>query len=186
MKRFACIASCMILLLAFAGCGRQQTTAAGVPEDNDQGEITESNAVPEDFSFALTWGCYGISSYDSATGRLVKTWDATNPRDYETSHTLSEEEKAYVYGLLSALDADAYPTNYDPNEGLSSEPTMTLILTVRGNGTEKTVRAENIAVSYSGSDKTGRAFLTTCRELSRMLTETEEWKALPDYEKYYE
>ena len=31
------------------------------------------------YSFSLTWNTYGISSYDSKTGTLIKTSDATNP-----------------------------------------------------------------------------------------------------------
>ena len=135
MKRIAGAALCLILAIGLAGCGKPHTTASG-----EQAALHTESAMPEDFSFSLTWGYCGVSSYDSADGRLVKTWDAARPEDYETSHALSEEEKAYVYGLLSALDLDAYPAVYDPNEGMGSAPPMTLILTVRGNGTEKTVR----------------------------------------------
>ena len=48
------------------------------------------------FSFNLTWGCYGVSSYDSETGILVKTNDATNPEEYVTTYYLTEEEKKQI------------------------------------------------------------------------------------------
>ena len=56
--------------------------------------------IPEDFSFSLVWNCYGISSYDSQTGKLVKTTDATNPKDYITYYQLTDEDKEYIYNLL--------------------------------------------------------------------------------------
>ena len=31
-------------------------------------------SVPEDFSISLTWGCYGVSSYESKTGKPVSTF----------------------------------------------------------------------------------------------------------------
>ena len=55
--------------------------------------------IPEDFSFSLVWNCYGISSYDSQTGKLVKTTDATNPKDYITYYQLTDEDKEYIYNL---------------------------------------------------------------------------------------
>lgn len=142
-------------------------------------------AVPEDFSFALTWNCYGISSYDSQTGRLVKTTDATHPDDYVTEYWLTKEDKAYFYGLLTSFDADSYPDPYDPQNGMST-PSMTLILTVRRDGTEKTVTAENIALSFESKDKKGQQFLSVCESISNRLMETAEWQALPEYERLYE
>ena len=42
--------------------------------------------LPTEFSFSLTWGTFGISSYDSATGKLVKTKDAPTPEAYITTY----------------------------------------------------------------------------------------------------
>ena len=64
---------------------------------------------------------------------------------------------------------------------------MTLILTVCIGDEEKTVTAEDIAV-YHSTPKTekGQAFLETCRAIEALLEGTDEWKALPDYENFYE
>lgn len=67
--------------LSLVGCNKQE------PKSNP-------TVVPEDFSFALTWNCYGVSSYDSQTGKLVKTTDATNPDDYVTYYQLTTEDKS--------------------------------------------------------------------------------------------
>ena len=72
---------CVLLLDCLVGCAEKP-----LPKE-----------MPEDFSFALTWGVYGISSYDSRTGKLVKTKDATNPRDYVTYVNLSDEVMELVY-----------------------------------------------------------------------------------------
>ncbi|MBR6709186.1 MAG: hypothetical protein IKL84_05855 [Clostridia bacterium] len=143
--------------------------------------------MPDDFSFALTWGCYGISSYDSRTGKLVKTTDATHPEDYVTAYTMSAEELARVYATLRALEINEYPLVYDPQEGgVMSRPTMTLILTVRTGSETRTVKAENIALIYESKSEKGQRFLDACRTIHDMLTATEAWQALPDYEFLYE
>ena len=175
MKRRIC-ACCAVLLLGAlaAGCGK---TAA--PENAPENE-------PEITSFALTWGCYGISSYDSATGALVKTTDATHPEDYVTEYRLTEQERQEVWQLLRELDANSYPDRYSPNPELHSEPSETLILTVRTAAGEKTITARDTAFASTAESAEGRAFLQTCRTIERLLTGTEAWKALPEYEFFYE
>ena len=66
----------------------------------------KSAGVPEDFEFSLTWGVYGISSYDSQTGRLVKTTDATHPEDYVTTHRLTQEERETLWQVIRDLDVE--------------------------------------------------------------------------------
>ena len=80
---------------------------------DESGELYDK----EEFSFSLTWGCYGVSSYDSKTGKLIKTTDATNPEDYVTDYQLTDEDKEYFYDLISLLDINSYPDEYDPDNG---------------------------------------------------------------------
>lgn len=148
-------------------------------ENNTQTEL------PDDFSFELTWGVYGISSYNSQTGKLVKTIDATNPEDYVTYYQLTKKEKEDIYSLLMTLDVNSYPDIYDPQNGMS-EPSATLILKVRMNGETKTIKAEDISLFFVSEDKKGQLFLDTCEAISNLLKSTDEWKALPDYENLYE
>lgn len=172
MKKIVAFVLTLVCVLGLIGC-------------NTQEPISNSAAIPDDFSFALTWNCCGASSYDSQTGKLVKTTDATNPDDYVTYYQLTGEDKAYIYNLIAALDANSYPDIYDPQNGMS-KPSMTLILTVRMNGTVKTVKAENIALSFESEDEKGQQFLSACEAICNRLTATKEWQALPDYEKLYE
>ena len=93
MKKLIVIALALICVLSMAGCNTQEV----------------ADSIHEDFSFSLTWGVYGISSYDSQTGKLVKTTDATNPEDYVTYYKLTKEDKEAIYNLLTSLDVNSYP-----------------------------------------------------------------------------
>lgn len=85
------------------------------------------------------------------------------------------------------MNVNNYPETYNPHDdGLSSKPSMTLILTVRVGERERVIKAKNIALTYESSNQKGQYFLTTCEAISGILTSTEEWKALPDYEFYYD
>ena len=158
------------LLVLFGGCNKDSNNAD----------------IPDDFSFSLVWDCYGISSYDSESGKLVKTTDATHPEDYITELNLSEEQRNEVWKYLSTIDLANYPESYDPNEGIESSPSMTLILTVTSNGESKTITCKDIAMSFESSDKKAQQFLDGCIGIINLLTNTDEWNALPDYEFHYE
>ena len=156
-------------------------------DDNGDMDGAVNADMPDNLSFSLTWNTYGISSYDSATGKLVKTTDATNPEDYVTTLQLDGTQLFEIWELLWELDIETYPDEYDPQGGeLSSDPSMTLILTLREGDKVKTVRAENIALSYESDDPKGQKFLDTCKGIRDILTATEEWKALPEYEFFYD
>ena len=170
----------------FAGGGAMATCAP-----IDFGKYSEDGATAMgtlgSFSFSLTWDVYGISSYDSTTGRLVKTTDASTPEDYIAIYYLTEAEKQEIYNLIASLDITSYPDSYDPHEGeLHSKPSMTLILSVKTNALKKTVTAENIALTYEAENPEGQHFLSVCKEIRDILIGTDEWKSLPDYEFYYD
>lgn len=148
--------------------------------------------MPEDFQFSLVWNTYGISSYDSGTGVLIKTTDATHPENYETELHLSSDEMRAAWEIIAALDLADYPAEYDPNPDMKSKPGVTLVLSVFQGGTEKTIRCEDIALchdaegNYTAKDKKGQAFLRACQQLIALITATPEWQALPEYEFLYE
>lgn len=139
------------------------------------------------FSFAITWNTYGTSSYDSATGKLVKSTDATVPDDYITTLYLDETQLLKIWELFSKLDIDTYPDEYDPYyETVYSEPSETLILTLRYGDHVKTVRAEGVAIAETPDNAKGQNFLYTCQAICDILTATDEWKSLPEYESFYD
>ena len=159
------------------------------------GPVGGPSGVPADFAFHFTWGCYGVSSYDSQSGRLVKTSDSTHPEDYVTSLALDGDQSRRAWLLLSQLDWDSYPAEYDPynppdsDSRVASEPNRDLVLWFRANGEEHSVSCRGIClegVGLRGYDAKARSFLQACDRLTELLTETPEWQALPDYEFYYE
>ena len=172
--------------------GNVTTEDVGKPGNNKEdgnGDMdgAVNTDVPDNLSFSLTWNTYGISSYDSATGKLVKTTDATNPEDYVTTLQLDGTQLFEIWELLWELDIETYPDEYNPHgNGLASKPSMTLILTLRDGDKVKTVRAENITLSYESDDPKGQKFLDTCKGIRDILTATDEWKALPEYEFLYD
>ena len=138
------------------------------------------------YSFSLTWGTYGISSYDSKTGTLIKTKDATNPKDYTTNLKLTEQQYSAIWKLIKSLDIDSYPDKYNPHKNGASTPYMTLILSVKSDDIDKTVTVEETILSYDANNKKGQKFLDVCKGIEEILTETNEWKSLPEYEFLYD
>ena len=142
--------------------------------------------VPDNLSFSLTWNTYGISSYDSKTGTLIKTNDATNPKDYTTNLKLTEQQYSAIWKLIKSLDIDSYPDKYNPHKNGVSTPYMTLILSVKSDDIDKTVTVEETILSYDANNKKGQKFLDVCKGIEEILTETSEWKSLPEYEFLYD
>lgn len=158
---------------------------------NDYLDKVNPNNNPTDtadsFSFSLVWGCYGISSYDSETGQLIKTTHATTPADYVTTYHLTKAQKQQIFNLIKDLNVTAYPSIYNPHpNGLISKPSMTLILSVKMGSINKTITAADIALTYESRDSEGQRFLTVCKAIQDILTATDEWNALPEYEYFYD
>ncbi len=152
--------------------------------------------IPEDFSFRFVWNCYGISSYDSRTGELIKTTDATHPEDYVTTLVLNDAQRDEIWDLVSGLDLAAYPDRYDPynapdaEQRVASEPNRDLILAVTADGVTKTVTCKGICLGggpdLKGYDERAQAFLEVTDRLTKLLQDTPEWQALPEFEFFYE
>lgn len=155
-------------------------TVLGRPEPDSTEILTGSGS-----SFALTFNTYGVSSYDSETGKLVKTTDATHPEDYVTEFHMSEEQISEISALIRELDILSYPDEYQPTAALS-EPHETLILSVRVGCEEKIVKCEEVAIGAEGCDDKAQAFLDVCERIQEIIYASEEWQALPAYEWLYE
>lgn len=145
---------------------------------------------PADFSFSLVWNTFGISSYDSKTGRLIKTSDTSNIKKYTTAYKMTDSELAAVYNLLIQLKD--YPENYDPYNDPSSEtrvgsePNRTVIVKFTADGIEKTITCSEICYGVNdGYNEAAKKFLQIEKQIEDMLTSTKQWQALPDYEFLY-
>ena len=135
--------------------------------------------------FSLTWGTFGISSYDSKTGCLIKTDDAPNVEDFTTTYFLTPREKLTVYKTVEDLNVWSYPNEYNPTEGIGSDPYQKLILSANIDGISKTIMANEVALGDATSEK-GQKFMDACDAIEDILENTEEWKALPDYPYLYD
>lgn len=148
---------------------------------------------PDDFSFTIVWGTYGISSYDSKTGVLIKSKDATDVSRYTTTYKASNEVLFKIYELLfDKIKINSYPDEYDPFNSpdaetrISSSPNQTIIISVTAYGEEKTVRCENICFGSKGYDERATQFLEAEFAIVDFLTRTDEWQALPEYEVFFD
>jgi len=139
--------------------------------------------------FFLRWGVFGISSYDSKTGVLIKTTDVFNrsPDDYKTSLTLSDAQRLRIDELINELDIESYPDEYDPylaEDGttIGSSPSATIVLTAGG----KTITCSGVSLGGAAGTEKGKEFLDTIGEITSIITSSDEWRSLPDYEVWYD
>ncbi|MBR6409959.1 MAG: leucine-rich repeat protein [Clostridia bacterium] len=153
------------------------------------GETLTRQSAPN-IGFSMVWGVYGKSSYDSRSGKLVKTTDTIerSPADYETTLILSDEQRAYISELLFDLDLSSYPSDYDPyrnDDGteMTSSPSRTIVLRTSDG---YTVVCRDICLAGIPNNEKGAKFIRTVEAIRGLLTSTEEWKALPEYEVFYE
>ena len=139
-----------------------------------------------DFYFSVTWGVFGISSYDSKTGKLVKTTDATHPEDYVTEYFLTDAEREEIRAILTDLDIENLG-EFDYDDFGLSDPHLSLSLTVKMGDIDKTVNIPEAEIGYDGG-RTPKAkkLLSAIEAIRDILVNTDEWKALPDYEFYYD
>ncbi len=138
-----------------------------------------------EFSFALTWNTYGVSSYDSQTGVLIKRNDVENVEECTAIYPLTEEQKRKVFEYFRTVNFDAFPDEYEPCENMSV-PCITLVLTIRYGDKVKTITANCVNYDYIGKNPSAQTFLDTCKMLQEMLEGTDAWKDLPDYPYYYD
>lgn len=173
----------LVCALAVNLTGCQEPAVAEPPERAMQQQLPYLGSL-ESFSFCLTWDNFGISSYNSSTGTLIKTWRTTRPDDYITTYHLTEDQKQKIYDLIAGLDILSYPDDYSNAEAYTA-PFFTIVLSVKTDTVEKTITAENLPPWYTSMDKQRNRFLVVCKEISDILTATEEWEALPPSEFYH-
>ena len=143
--------------------------------------------VPEDFTFSLVWGCGGDSYYDSKTGTLVKQNCATNVKDFTTVFYMSDLQKAEIYDLICDMQPETYPDSFDPLIGASA-PSRTIILTVKtGNDSAaKTITCKDVTLGNEPNGKMGEKFMKVHDKIVKIVTSSNEWRSLPEYEFFYD
>ena len=141
--------------------------------------------MPEDFSFKIMWNTDGISTYDSKTGVLIKDKYATNIDEYTTTYFLTNYELKEIYTLIYELDIENCPDEFPYGTFVDADPSSRLSLTVSTKDYSKTVKANSVG-AYEAYTIKGTKYLEVIKAIRTILTETEAWKSLPDYEFYRE
>lgn len=177
MKKITTVLLAAVFVFLLAGCGNNNEKTGT--------SVNEKTEVPGDFAFSFTWGCNGDSTYDSVTGELVKQKIATDLKAYTTTFFLSDEQKAEIYGLIVKMEPEKYPDEYDPLQN-KSKPSRDIILSVTVNGNTKTIVCRDVSLDNAYNGVMGKKFMEVHDAIVAMLTDSEEWKALPDYEFYYD
>lgn len=199
MKKIILILLLLVLVLSFAACRNNDGEPVSVPEttvlpsalDGSEAPLIKTDTPigyvpPEDFRFSLVYGVCGDLSYDSETGELVKQRVATHVEDYTTTYFFTEEQKYAVYNQIVRMDPASYPDEYNPiADGIASEPSYEIVLTVTYNGITKTITCHDIAIGAAPRDEQGEKFLAVLDAITEILYASDEWQALPDYEFFY-
>lgn len=140
--------------------------------------------MPDDFSFSIIWGTFGISSYDSKSGVLIKEDRADDVEKYTTTYFLCEDELREIYGMIYEFNVGACPDKFPYGTFVGADPYSTLELSVSTGNYSKTIKADEVG-AYESYTARGEAYLDVILYIRDILISTEEWKALPDYENYF-
>jgi len=144
----------------------------------------------EEFNFALSWGISSQSSYDSNTKVLVKTTNVrTRSKDeYVTSYQFPN--LLDVYNSVKDINPYLYSDTYDPFDGnphMYTAPWQKYILTIG----DKTITIDQWPIGFdinkenNGLTAKGKKLMTLLYSIQDTIQNSEEWKALPDYEVLY-
>lgn len=189
MKKFIITLLCLTMILCVFGCAKKTDNTKepenSVTSDADTTVAEVSVDIPDDFSFSLAWDCFGNTTYDSTTGKLVKQKIATDVNKYTTTFFMTPEQKEEVYRLVSEMDPMTYPDEYNPIIGYSI-PSRTIILTVTLNGETKTITCQRISQMDYPDGEMGEKFMNVHDKIVEIVTGSAEWKALPEYEFFYD
>ena len=151
-----------------------------------------SSAVPsfpieqDDFYFVFTWGVQKDSSYDSRTGTLIKTKYVRErqPEEYITTYKYPNINE--IYEMAKSINVYSYEDDYYPYEGCSirSNPSMDYVFEIN----DKTITSNDCPIINEipdGVTKKGKRYLTLILTIKNTLVNSEEWKAMPDFEVLY-
>ena len=114
---------------------------------------------------------------------------ASDPSKYTTSYKMTDGELTRVYNALKIIEKipEYYDPYNDPNSDnkIGTEPSDNIKVTMTANRNKKTVICEDVCVAGEGYDETAKQFLSAVKLIQEILYNTQEWKALPEYESLY-
>ena len=170
MKKFIAILLILASVLSFSAC-RPST----LPEE-----------MPEDFTFYVQWGVFGYQSYSSDTGNLVKDIDLAGTGKYNTTYHMPKDELEKAYSIIRKLGIENYPKEISRSELQGSDPYCTFTIKATINGETYSVTAKQASGFDAGRSINARRFLGAVKNLTEIVTSSDEWKALPPVEAIYD
>ena len=188
------IIAIVIIAAAAVLCASCRATSRHA-NDPIPGQDLSGTELPSDFAFSIVWNCYGISSYDSRTGKLVKTTDASDVRKYTSYVKMSDNELKLVYKYLCKdIDLKNYPAEYDPFNApdavqrKTSMPDQTIVVAVTAGGETRSVKCEKIMFGTMDDCycPEARSFMQAVKDTVALITSFPEWEAFPEYEVFYD
>ena len=149
--------------------------------------VPSFSVLPEDFYFVLTWGVQKDSSYDSRTGTLIKTKYVIErqPEEYIAAYQYPNINE--IYEMAKSINVYSYADEYYPYEGssIATNPTVDYVFEINN----KTITSENCPILSEipdGVSKRGKKYLTLILTIKNTLINSDEWKAMPDFEFLYD
>ena len=139
----------------------------------------------EEFKFSLQWGVELDASYNSDTKQLVKFTHVRErqPEDYITTYTYPNLQK--VYDSVKEMNPYSYADDYDPFKSknhVMSTPSMHYKLTIG----DKTIEVKEYPIgNKEGLTSKGKKLMNLIFSVTNTIENSDEWKALPDFEYYY-
>ena len=151
-----------------------------------------SSAVPsfsvaqEDFYFVLTWGVQLDSSYDFRTGTLIKTKYVIERQPEEYIATYQYPNIKEIYETAKSINVYSYPDEYYPYEGSSLQTTPSVDYIFEIN--DKTITSKDCPIIQEVPNdvtKRGKQYLSLILTMKNTLINSDEWKAMPEFEVLY-
>ena len=141
----------------------------------------------DDFYFVLTWGVELDSSYDSRTGTLIKTKYVRERQPEEYIATYQYPNINEIYEMAKSINVYSYPDEYYPYEGSSirSNPSMDYVFEIN----DKTITSNDCPILNEIPDdvtERGKKYLALLLTIKNTLINSDEWKAMPDFEILYD
>ena len=161
------------MLMALSACSSNPAPSFSVAED--------------DFYFVLSWGVQLDSSYDSRTGKLVKAKFVRERQPEEYIATYQYPNKHEVYEMAKSINVYSYADDYYPFEGYKEQtnPNIDYVLEIN----DKTITSKDCPYTSEIPDnvtKKGKKYLALIFAIKNTLTNSDEWKAMPDPEILYD
>ena len=154
--------------------------------NSSNNDVSSFSVTQEDFYFVLTWGVQKDSSYDSRSGTLIKTKYVRERQPEEYIATYQYPNINEIYEMAKSINVYSYEDNYYPYEGssMATNPSVDYVFEINN----KTITSEDCPMMSGIPDsvtKRGKQYLTLLFTIMNTLTNSEEWKAMPDPEILY-